>query len=206
MPPEIIQQLVDKTDGVPLFVEEMTKAILELGLLHETLGRYELRGLSTAFTIPNSLQDSLMARLDQLGTAKGVVQIAAMIGRQFSYELLQAVSQLDDDTLARELARLVEAELLYRPQPSQARYFFKHALIQDIAYQSLLKSTRHHHHQRVAQVLTEQFPEVAKNQPDLLAHHLTEAGASEAAIPYWHQAALLAMNRSAHLAILGHLN
>ncbi len=174
-------------------------------MLHESRGRYELLCLPTEMIIPNSLQDSLMARLDRLGTAKGVTQIAAVIGRQFSYELLHAVSQLDELTLQRELAQLVEAELLYRPLPSQPRYSFKHALIQDAAYQSLLKSTRRHYHQRIAQVLTKQFPEVAKAQPELLAHHLTEAGSSAQAIPYWYRAALLAMNRSAHLETIGHI-
>ena len=172
LPHEVLAPMVEKTDGVPLFVEEMTKAILESGYLKETDGHYELMGSFSTFAIPATLQDSLMARLDRLVTAKAVAQYAAVIGRQFSYVLLQAVSQLDASTLQRELGRLVEAEIVYRRGlPPQAYYFFKHALIQDAAYESLLKSTRQHYHQRIAQVLESQFPETAEAQPDLLAHH-----------------------------------
>src|SRR6266700_7980932 len=127
-----------------------------------------------------------MARLDRLVTAKGIAQIGAIIGRQFSYVLLQAVSQLDTSTLQRELGRLVEAELVYqRGLPPQAYYFFKHALIRDAAYESLLKSTRQHYHQRIAEVLEAQFPETAEAQPELLAHHYTEAGLTEKAVHFW---------------------
>src|SRR5207244_745485 len=133
--------------------------------------------------------DSLMARLDRLVTAKAVAQYASVIGRQFPYTLLQTVSQLDEATLQRELGRLVEVEIVYqRGVPPQATYVFKHALIQDTAYESLLKSTRQHYHQRIAQVLEEQFPETAETQPELLAHHCTEAGLIEQAIGYWHKA------------------
>ena len=134
-PAEVLQQIIDKTDGVPLFVEEMTKAILESGQLKAVDGHYELTGSLSTFAIPATLQDSLMARLDRLVTAKAVAQYAAVIGRQFAYELLQAVSQLDAVTLQRELGRLVEAEIVYqRGVPPQATYVFKHALIQDAAY------------------------------------------------------------------------
>ena len=140
LPTEVLQQIIAKTDGVPLFVEEMTKAILESGQLKAVDGHYELTGSFSTFAIPATLQDSLMARLDRLVTAKAVAQYAAVIGRQFSYELLQAVSQLDAATLQRELGRLVEAEIVYqRGVPPQATYIFKHALIQDAAYQSLLE-------------------------------------------------------------------
>ena len=143
LPVEIIEQLVDKTDGGPLYVEEMTKSVLELGVLKEANGHYELSGPISSLSIPVTLQDSLMARLDRLMTAKVVAQLGAVMGRQFSYELLQAVSQLDEATLQRELRRLVEAELLYqRGLPPQATYTFKHALIQDTAHESLLHSTR----------------------------------------------------------------
>src|SRR5262249_15567438 len=162
-------------DGVPLFVEELTKAVLESGMLQDVDGHYELTGSFSTFAIPATLQDSLMARLDRLVTAKGIAQIAATIGRQFSYALLQMVSQVDDLTLQRELGRLVEAELLYhRGLPPQAYYFFKHALIRDAAYESLLKSTRQQYHQRIAQALESQFPETAEAQPELVAHHYTE--------------------------------
>ena len=147
-----------------------------------------------------------MARLDRLVTAKAVAQYAAVIGRQFAYELLQAVSQLDEATLQRELGRLVEAEIVYqRGVPPQATYMFKHALIQDAAYESLLKSTRQQYHQRIAQVLEAQFPETAEAQPELLAHHYTEAGLHAQAVRYWQQAGQRASERSAHVEAISHL-
>jgi predicted ATPase len=147
-----------------------------------------------------------MARLDRLVTAKAVAQYAAVIGRQFAYELLQAVSQVDEGMLQHELGRLVEAEIVYqRGVPPQATYVFKHALIQDAAYQSLLKSTRQQYHQRIAQVLEAQFPETAEAQPELLAHHFTEAGFTEKAVPYWYHAGQSAAKRSAHLEAISHL-
>jgi predicted ATPase len=205
LPAEIIKQLVDKTDGVPLYVEEMTKALLESGHLKAMEGRYESTGTLPALAIPATPQDSLMARLDRLVTAKAVAQYAAVIGRQFSYVLLQAVSQLDETTLQRELGRLVEAELVYqRGLPPQATYLFKHAMVTDIAYQSLLKSTRQHYHQRIAQVLEEQFPETAEHQPELLAYHYTQAGRDEQAIRYWQQAGERAAQRSANTEAIRH--
>ena len=162
-PNEILQQIIDKTDGVPLFVEEMTKVVLESGILQEVNGHYELTGSFSALAIPATLHDSLMARLDRLLTAKAVAQYAAVIGRQFSYELLHAVSQRDEATLQHELDRLVEAEIVYqRGVPPQATYTFKHALIQDAAYASLLKSTRQQYHRRIAQILEAQFPETMR--------------------------------------------
>jgi predicted ATPase len=147
-----------------------------------------------------------MARLDRLVTAKAVAQYAAVIGRQFAYDLLSMVSQLDAATLQRELGRLVEAEIVYqRGVPPQALYVFKHALIQDAAYESLLKSTRQHYHQRIAQVLEAQFPETAEAQPELLAHHYTEAGLTEQAVHYWYQAGQSAIQRSAHVEAIAHL-
>jgi predicted ATPase/class 3 adenylate cyclase len=189
LPAEIVQQLVDKTDGVPLYVEEMTKSVLESGAMKDMDGRYELTGSIASLSIPATLQDSLMARLDRLITAKGVAQYASVIGRQFSFELLRVVSGLNEIMLQHELARLVEAELVYqRGLPPQAIYVFKHALIQDTAYESLLRSTRQGYHLRIAEVLEEQFPETAEHQPELLAHHYTEAGLNEQAVEYWQQA------------------
>jgi predicted ATPase len=147
-----------------------------------------------------------MARLDRLVTAKAVAQYAAVIGRQFSYALLQVVSQLDEVMLQHELRRLVEAELVYqRGVPPQSTYVFKHALIQDAAYQSLLKSTRQHYHHRIAQVLEAQFSAMAEAQPELLAHHCTEAGLTEKAIGYWETAGQSAVQRSAHVEAIAHL-
>jgi class 3 adenylate cyclase len=205
-PAEVLQQIIAKTDGVPLFVEEITKALLESGQLKAVDGHYELAGALSTLAIPATLQDSLMARLDRLVTAKAVAQYAAVIGRQFSYALLQAVSQLDEAMLQHELGRLVEAEIVYqRGLPPQATYTFKHALIQDAAYASLLRSTRQQYHQRIAQVLEARFPESGETQPELLAHHYTEAGLVEQAIGYWQQAGRKAAQRSAHVEAIAHL-
>jgi class 3 adenylate cyclase/tetratricopeptide (TPR) repeat protein len=198
-PAKVLQQIVEKTDGVPLFVEEVTKAILESGQLKALNGPYALTGALSTLAIPVTLQDSLMARLDRLVTAKAVAQYAAVIGRQFSYALLQAVSQLDEAMLQHELGRLVEAEIVYhRGVPPHATYMFKHALIQDAAYQSLLKSTRQQYHQRVAHVLAEQFPDTAETQPELLARHYTEAGLHGEALRSWRRAGELGLRRSTY--------
>jgi predicted ATPase/class 3 adenylate cyclase len=205
-PQEVLQRILTKTDGVPLFVEELTKAILESGQLKETDGHYALAGSIRTLTIPATLQDSLMARLDRLVTAKGIAQLAAVIGRQFAYPLLQMVSQVDEITLQRELGRLVEAELLYqRGLPPQATYVFKHALIQDTAYESLLRSTRQAYHRRIADVLAERFPETTENQPELLAHHYTEAGLHKQAVDYWSKAGQKATQRSAYVEAVNHM-
>jgi predicted ATPase len=206
LPTDVIEQLVEKTDGVPLYVEEMTKSVLESGVLKEVDGQYELTGSISSLSIPATLQDSLMARLDRLVTAKGVAQYASVIGRQFSYELLQAVSDLDEGTLQRELGRLVGAELVYqRGVIPKATYLFKHALIQDTAYESLLRSTRQGYHRRIAEVLTEQFPDAAESQPELLAHHYTEAGLMEQAVGYWQRAGQQANERLAYQEAMNHL-
>jgi class 3 adenylate cyclase/tetratricopeptide (TPR) repeat protein len=189
LPPEVVEQIVAKTDGVPLFVEELTKMVLESGLLQEREDHYELIGPLPLLAIPATLHDSLMARLDRLATVKALAQLGATLGREFSYELLQAVSPWDEETLRHGLQQLVEAEFLYqRGLPPQATYLFKHALIQDAAYQSLLKSTRQQYHQRIAQVLVEQFPALVETQPELLAHHYTEAGLGAPAVECWQRA------------------
>jgi predicted ATPase len=198
--------VVAKTDGVPLFVEELTKMVLESGLLQEREERYELTGPLPPLAIPATLHDSLMARLDRLATVKGLAQLGATLGREFTYELLQAVSPWDEGTLQQGLRQLVEAELVYqRGAPPQATYTFKHALIQDAAYQSLLRSTRQQYHQRIAQVLVERFPDTVETQPELLAHHYTEAGLKEQAVVYWQRAGQHASDRSAHLEAISHL-
>jgi predicted ATPase/class 3 adenylate cyclase len=206
LPAQVLTQIIEKTDGVPLFVEELTKALLESGHLQDMAGQYAVAGSFPALAIPATLQDSLMARLDRLATAKTVAQYAAVIGRQFSYDLLQAVSPLDPTTLQRELGRLVAAELVYqRGVLPQATYTFKHALVQDAAYASLLKSTRQQYHQRIAQVLEAQFPETVETQPELLAQHYTEADLAAQAIAYWQRAGARAIERSAHMEAIAHL-
>ena len=206
LPAEVVEQVVAKTDGVPLFVEELTKMVLESGLLQEREERYELTGPLPPLVIPATLHDSLMARLDRLAAVKGLAQLGATLGREFSYELLHAVAPWDEATLQRGLHQLVEAEFLYQQGlPPQATYVFKHALIQDAAYQSLLRSTRQQYHQRIAQVLEARFPDLCATQPELLAQHYTEAGVMTQALPYWQRAGLRAIARSANLEAIRHL-
>ena len=177
LPAEVVEQVVAKTDGVPLFVEELTKMVLESGLLQEREERYELTGPLPPLAIPTTLHDSLMARLDRLATVKGLAQLGATLGREFSYELLQAVSPWDEATLQRGLQQLVEAEFLYQQGlPPQATYLFKHALIQDAAYQSLLRSTRQQYHQRIAQVLEARFPETLRDAARVAGASLYRGG------------------------------
>jgi predicted ATPase len=205
LPLEVVVHIVAKTDGVPLFVEELTKTVLESGLLRETQGHYELTGPLPPLAIPATLHDSLMARLDRLAMVKAVAQLGAVLGRTFAYELLQAVTPLDEASLQQALARLVEAELLYqRGVPPQATYLFKHALIQETAYQSSLRSTRQQYHQRIARALEARFPTVVETQPELVAQHYTAAGCHEQAVPYWRQAGQHASDRSANLEAISH--
>jgi predicted ATPase/class 3 adenylate cyclase len=209
LPSEVLQQIVAKTDGVPLFVEELTKMVLESGLLREEDGRYVGAHSSAPLSplaIPSTLQDSLMARLDRLAPVREIAQVGAVLGREFSYELIHAVSRLEESTLQQGLRQLVDAELIYqRGLPPQAAYLFKHALIQDTAYQSLLKSKRQQLHQQTARMLAERFPETAETQPELLAHHYTAAGLSEQAIPYWQRAGQRASQYSAYGEAVNHL-
>jgi len=207
LPPEVIEQVVAKTDGVPLFVEELTKMVLESGLLREGEERYELTAPLPPLAIPATLHDSLMARLDRLATVKALAQLGATLGREFSYELFQAVALWDEATVQQGLYQLVAAEFLYQQGlPPHSRYLFKHALIQEAAYQSLLKSTRQQYHQRIAQVLEAQFPDTALLQPELVAHHYTEAGLSAPAVHYWQQAGQRAVERSAYAEAITHLS
>src|SRR5215475_9600129 len=200
LPAEVVKKLVATTDGVPLFVEELTKMVVELGLVKEREERYELAGPLPPLAIPATLHDSLMARLDRLSSAKQVVQLGAVVGREFGYGVLQAVSPVEEAVLQQGLAQLVDAELLYqRGLPPQARYRFKHALIQEAAYQSLLRSTRRQYHQQIVQVLEAQSPETCKTHPELVAHHYTQA------LPYWQRAGQRAMERSANVEALVHL-
>jgi TOMM system kinase/cyclase fusion protein len=206
LPAEVVGQVAAKTDGVPLFVEELTKMVLESGLLQEGEDHYELTGPLPPLAIPTTLHDSLMARLDRLATVKGLAQLGATLGREFSYELLQAVALWDEGTLRHGLHQLVEAEFLYQQGlPPQAMYLFKHALIQEAAYQSLLRSVRQQYHHRIAQVLEARFPDIRETQPELLAHHYTEAGLMAQAILYWQQAGQRALRRSANVEAIEHL-
>jgi class 3 adenylate cyclase/predicted ATPase len=207
LPGAVIQQVVTRTDGVPLFVEELTKMLLESGWLQEREGRYELPASLPPAAIPATLSDLLMARLDRLGAAKPVAQLGAVIGRQFSYELLRAVSPLDETMLGQALGRLVDAQMLYQHGlPPQATYTFKHVLIQEAAYESLLKSTRQQHHHRIVQALAAQFPTTAATRPELFAHHYSQAGLVDQALPYWLRAGQRAVQRSANTEAIRHLS
>jgi predicted ATPase len=198
LPEEIAAQIVDRTDGVPLFVEELTKAVVESGMLTDAGDRYTAAGPVTPLAIPASLQASLVARLDRLAPVREVAQIGAALGRQFSHELIAAVAQVPSAHLDKALAQLVGAELIYRRgTPPDAEYTFKHALVQDAAYDSLLRSRRQQLHARIAAAVEEKFPEMVAAQPALLAHHCTAAGLTEQAIAYWLAAGRQALARSA---------
>lgn len=204
LPEEIVQQIVNKTDGVPLFVEELTKMVLESGFLQKEDDRYVLTKSLPPLAIPTTLHDSLLARLDRLATAKETAQRGAVLGREFTYELIAAISP-PTATVRQDLALLVEAELLYqRGTPPEDLYVFKHALVQEAAYQSLLKRTRQHYHQHIAKVLEERFPDLREAQPELLAHHYTVANLPTSALPYWQKAGRLAIERSAHTEACRH--
>jgi predicted ATPase len=200
LPAVMLAQIVAQTDGMPLFVEEVTKAVMEAELSTGGSAQDAATGPLSPLAIPVTLHDALMARLDRLGSAKGVAQLGATIGRTFLYKVLQAVSPMEEVQLQQALSSLVEAEVLYqRGLPPQAHYIFKHALIQDAAYASLLKSTRRHYHQQIAHVLAECCPELAETQPELLAHHYTEADLGTQAIPYWQRAGQQASERAGYV-------
>ena len=206
LPEEVLDQILAKTDGVPLFVEELTKTVLESGLLTDAGQSYALAGPLAPLAIPSTLQDSLLARLDRLAPVKEVAQIGAAIGREFSYELLAAVAPLGDNELRNALGQLAEAELIFRQgTPPQATYSFKHALVRDVAYETLLKSRRQQLHGRIAEVLRERFPEVVEGRPEVLARHCAEAGLAQEAIRYLTKAGHQALERSANAEATGHL-
>jgi class 3 adenylate cyclase/tetratricopeptide (TPR) repeat protein len=206
LPDEVAAQIVAKTDGVPLFVEELTKAVVESGLLAAAGNYYELSGRLPPLAIPATLHDSLMARLDRLAPVKEVAQIAAVIGHEFSHALLAAVADRPQEQLRSALDQLVVSELVFgRGEPPDATYTFKHKLVQDVAYQSLLKSRREQLHARIARVLEERFAETAVTEPELLAQHYTAAGLHDQAIGYWHRAGQRASERSANLEAIAHL-
>ena len=171
LPAEVVEHIVQKTDGVPLFVEEMTKAVLGSSVLRAEGDRYTLTGPLSEVSIPASCTKSLMARLDRLPTLREVAQMGAVLGREFAYEMLRAIAALDEPRLREGLGRLVEAELLYqRGRPPRSRYIFKHALIQDAAYQSLLRRTRQQYHRQVAELLESNFADTVEASPELVAH------------------------------------
>jgi predicted ATPase/class 3 adenylate cyclase len=186
LPKEIADQITDRTDGVPLFIEELTKTVIESGLLVASGDHYLASGPVAPLAIPTSLQASLLARLDRLAPTRDVAQIGAALGRQFSHELISAVAEMPREQLDDALAQLVHAELIFRRgTPPDAEYTFKHALVQDAAYSTLLRSRRQQLHGRIAAILEARFPETVQAQPDVLAQHYAEAGLTDMAVGYW---------------------
>jgi class 3 adenylate cyclase/tetratricopeptide (TPR) repeat protein len=189
LPAGLLDQIVERTDGVPLFVEELTKSVLESEMLHEAGSQYVLDQPAQPLAIPTTLQASLMSRVDRLGSAREVLQIGAAIGRVFSYEVLAAVAGLPDAVLQDALIRLTEAELVFlRGTPPNATYTFKHALIQDAAYSAMLRTRRQQLHAAIAMILEKRFPDVVKSTPEVIAQQFERAGQNEKAIAYWQQA------------------
>jgi class 3 adenylate cyclase/predicted ATPase/DNA polymerase III delta prime subunit len=206
LPDEIAADIVERTDGVPLFVEELTKAVLEAAVEGQDVSETISKAAHPSLAVPATLHASLMARLDRLGTAaKEVAQIGAAIGREFSYELLITVAQKNEDELKASLARLGDAGLVFcRGAPPEANFLFKHALVRDAAYGSLLRSQRQELHARIATTLESEFPDKAAAQPEVLAHHAEEAGLSAKAIGFWHKAGELAVRRAANPEAIKH--
>ncbi|SEF15038.1 Double zinc ribbon [Rhizobiales bacterium GAS191] len=206
LPPAVVEQIMERTDGVPLFVEELTKTVLESRLLSETPDGYVLVGPLPPLAIPTTLQASLLARLDRLAAVKDVAQTASVIGREFAHPLIAAVAALPEADLRRALDELVEAQLIFRRgTPPDATYTFKHALVQDAAYGSLLRSRRQQLHQRVAWALETQFPPIAEAEPEVLARHQSEAGLVDDAALNWERAGRRALGRSAQPEAVAHL-
>ena len=207
LPASVIEQIITKTDGVPLFVEELTKTLLESAMLREENGAWVLTGPLQDFAIPATLQDSLLARLDRSPSIKEVAQLGAVIGREFTYSLLAALSPMPEADLTSSLDRLADAGLVFvRGEPPARSYVFKHALVQDAAYQTLLKSKRQQLHGKIAKALEVDSPEVAQSRPEILAHHYTEAGLTETAIKWWNNAGDLANKRSANNEAVRHFS
>ncbi len=207
LPEEIVTQIIAKTDGIPLFVEELTKSVLESGQLRELEHAYELSIPAPAMSIPGTLHDALVARLDRLGADKEIAQLGSAIGREFSFELYHAITMGNQDELEEGLAHLVSSGLLDQVGiPPNATYQFRHALVQDAAYQSLLKKKRCQYHERIGQVLEDQFGDRLETRPEMIAHHYTEAGLTENAIKYWYEAGIRASQRWEHLETIAHLD
>jgi DNA-binding SARP family transcriptional activator/class 3 adenylate cyclase len=206
LPREIADQIIDRTDGVPLFIEELTKAVLEGGLVGPSGDRQAAAGLRSQPTIPWTLHASLLARLDRLASVKEIAQIGAAVGREFSYGLIAEVAALPDRDLEAALAQLVNAELVFqRGVPPDATYLFKHALVQDVAYASLSRERRRESHGRIARAIEARAPDVAISEPEVLAHHFTEADCAREAIGYWLKAGQVALARSANREAVSHL-
>ncbi|HTV30569.1 MAG TPA: adenylate/guanylate cyclase domain-containing protein [Xanthobacteraceae bacterium] len=198
LPYDILDRIVERTDGIPLFIEELTKSLIEGGLLREDADGYALAGPLPAFAIPSSLQASLLARLDRLAPVREVAQIGAAIGREFSHELLAAVARHSERQLGEALDQLTFAGLVQRRgAPPRASYVFKHALVQDAAYSTLLRGPRQELHARIASELEQRFPETRESRPEILAQHYAEAGLADKSVEFWARAGRASLSRSA---------
>lgn len=207
LPPEVVQYILDKTDGIPLFLEELTKMMIESEMVIEQNGAMVLSAALETLPVPATLQDSLAARLDRMKEAKPIAQLGATIGREFSYEMIETIPGRHQNHLQENLARLVDSGLLFQKgAPPHATYVFKHALIQDSAYSSLLKSSRRDYHKLIAEALEQQHPELADTQPELIGHHYAAAELPIQAIPYWQKAGQQAIIRSAMPEAIAHLS
>jgi predicted ATPase len=206
LPAEVHDHIVNKTDGIPLFVEELTRTILESGLMKDEGDRFAMAGTLPDLAIPATLQDSLMARLDRLGPSRKFAQIGAALGRSFPHQLVAAVANVSETALRAALNQLTTADLIYRRgEPPDATYIFRHALVQDVAYESLLRSERSKLHGEIADVLNGQFAQSIENEPEVMAHHLSRAGRIEKAILYLRKAGERAIQRSANIEAIRHL-
>jgi serine/threonine protein kinase/predicted ATPase len=202
----VIEQVYDRAGGVPLFVEEFTRMVQESAALDRTSSGGAGGPVVLGHEIPSTLQDLLMARLDRTGGGRELAQLAAVLGREFSHELLAAVATVDEPTLQAELARLAQADILYsKGRPPRCTYTFKHALLEDALYNALVKARRQEFHRRIGEVLESRFPQTAETQPELLGRHFTEAGLTEKAICYWLKAGQRSRDRSAFAEAIGHL-
>jgi class 3 adenylate cyclase/predicted ATPase len=205
LPPVVVAQIVAQADGIPLFLEELSKTVLESGVLQDTGGGLDPAGPMPAVKIPTSLHDSLMARLDRLAAVKEVAQIGAVIGREFTYKLLGAVAPFDDRALQQALVQLVDAGIIFcSGAPPEATYTFKHALVRDAAYGALLRLNRRALHARVAEAYEAHRSAEAEQQPELVAHHYSGAGIWDRATVYWRSAGDRAIKRSALIEAMGH--
>jgi predicted ATPase len=207
LPADLLEQILGKTDGVPLFVEELTKSILESGDLTDAGDHWEYAGRAGSLVVPLTLRDSLMARLDRFAPVKEIAQIGAAIGREFAWELIAAVAPHARPALDQALAQLVESGLAFEQgAPPDAVYTFKHALVQDAAYESLLRRRRQELQGKIARVIEERFPNIEDTEPELLAYHYTEAKRPEKAIPLWRKAGSRARGRMALVEAIAQLN
>ena len=206
LPPDVIEQIITRTDGVPLFIEELTRIVLESTLMDDTAPQYQLNEPLRALSIPTTLRDSLTARLDRMGPAKRTAQLSAAFGREFTFDHLRAASPLDEDTLKEDLKALVSQQLFQQAgRLPKARFSFKQALVQEAAYESLTKNTRRHHHGLIADMFEKSFPAVGEANPEVLAHHYAAAGVPAQAAGYFLRAGMKSIQRSANLEAISQL-